>query len=295
MSQSLSVAADPCGPTTGTVVGSPVIPNFDPLSERSRATWTSGDFGRIALAYTDGAAAFVERLALARGEKVLDVACGTGNLAVPAARRGAVVTGVDIAPNLIENARRIAGEASLDIRYDVGNAEALPYADESFDTVISMFGVMFAARPEVALAELLRVTKSGGRIALANWEPAGFIGAMFRTHGEFVPPPAGSASPLGWGDENVMRARLGAHADRAGSVRFVPRTIALSFEQLPAGVVEYFREFYGPSVRTFGALDAQSRAELTAKLTALWAGRNEAGPTATLVEAEYVEVLIDVA
>lgn len=286
-------APEPCGSATGTLTTTPGIAPFDPAAERTRAVWASGEFGHIAAGYASGAAAFVDRLALTRGETVLDVACGTGNLTIPAARRGARVTGLDIAPNLLEAARTAAAEAGLDIRFDLGNAEALPYADESFDTAMSMFGVMFTARPERALAELVRVTRPGGRIALATWVPQGFIGAMLRAHRALVPPPAGTASPLAWGDEAEMRERLGAHASAIGDVIFEARTITLAWPLTPRGVVELFRETYGPSVQTFRALDAQGRATLGAELESLWSSRNTAAAGATSVEAEYLDIRID--
>jgi SAM-dependent methyltransferase len=169
----------------------------DPLTERVRVTWTAGDFGRIAKTYERGAAEFIARLGLRPGEQVLDVACGTGNLALPAARAGALVTGIDIAPNLIEQAQASAAEEGLPVAFEVGDAERLPYADAGFASVVSMFGTMFAARPERAAAELLRVTRPGGRIALASWTPAGFVGEMLKTTVRFVPPPAGLPSPRG--------------------------------------------------------------------------------------------------
>jgi SAM-dependent methyltransferase len=287
--------AESCGPVTGNVVTSFGATAFDPAIERSRATWTAGDFGRIAVGFEPGAATFVEGLALSPGETVLDVACGTGNLSLPAARRGAIVTGIDIAPNLIDAARRASEERGLGIQFEVGAAETLPYPDRSFDTVMSMFGVMFSARPEQALAELVRVTRPGGRIALANWTPNGFIGSMLRAHTALVPPPAGAPSPLAWGDEGAMRQRLAEHADAIGAVDFIPRTIAFTYPMSPAAVVELFREFYGPSVRTFGALDAVGRAALSAELLRLWQGRNRDGETATYATAEYLEVRIVVA
>ena len=279
----------------GLMIDTPTAPAgaaIDPLVERTRATWMAGDFSRIAAGYASGAAEFVNRLSLAQGETVLDVACGTGNLAIPAARTGARVTGVDIAPNLVEQARLVAAGEGLDIRFDVGIAEALPYADGSFDTVISMFGVMFSPRPEAALAELIRVTRPGGRIALANWDPAGFIGAMLRAHTSLVPPPAGVSSVLAWGDEPVMRRRLDVHAPAVASVQFVKRTIEMSYQVSPGGVVELFREFYGPSVRAFAALDAPNRAALYAELLRLWSTRNDAGDASTRIDAEFVEIRI---
>jgi SAM-dependent methyltransferase len=267
-------------------------PPSDPLLDRVRATWTAGDFGRIAMGYAPGAAAFVRRLALKPAHAVLDVACGTGNLTLPAARDHAIVTGLDLAPNLIAEARESAVREGLDIRFDVGAAEALPYGDGAFDAVMSMFGVMFSPRPELALAELMRVTRDGGRIALASWTPAGFIGGMLRAHTALVPPPAEMPSPLAWGDEAAMRARLAVHADRIREVQFEPRMIALAFPLTAGGVVELFREFYGPTVKTFAALDAQGRANLTAALLRMWTEENSAPAGGTSVAAEYLDVQI---
>ena len=151
-------------------------PDIDALKSRLKATWMAGDFGFIARSYESGAAEFVRRLGLVPGNRVLDVACGTGNLTVPAARTGADVTGVDIATNLLEQARTRAATEGVAARFDEGDAEQLPYPDASFDTVISMFGVMFAPRPDLATVELLRVCRPGGTIALANWTPGGFVG-----------------------------------------------------------------------------------------------------------------------
>jgi ubiquinone/menaquinone biosynthesis C-methylase UbiE len=173
-----------------------IAPEMIALKSRLKATWMAGDFGLIAKSYEPGAAEFVRRLSLPGGARVLDVACGTGNLAIPAARAGASVTGVDIAPNLLEQARSRAKASGVTVRFDEGDAEQLPYEDGSFDTVISMFGVMFAPRPELAAAELLRVCRSRGTIALATWTPSGFIGQMFKLMAGHVPPPANMPSPI---------------------------------------------------------------------------------------------------
>src|SRR4029079_11425411 len=179
------------------------------LKTKLRATWIAGDFGEIARYYADQAEDFVKRLDLKRGRKVLDVACGTGNLALPAARTGATVTGVDIAPNLVEQARENAKREGLNVQFDEGDAEALPYGDASFDAVVTMFGAMFAPRPDLVAAELKRVCRPGGFIAMANWTPTGFIGKMFKTVSSHLPPPPGMAPPVLWGVEETVRERFG--------------------------------------------------------------------------------------
>lgn len=259
----------------------------DPFEARNRAVWTVGDFDRIAAGYRAGAAGFVDRLGDLDASAVLDVACGTGNVTLPAARAGARVIGLDIAPNLLVTARERATDEALTIRFDEGNAEALPYADGAFDHVLSMFGAMFAPRPERVAAELLRVVRPGGRIAMANWTPQSFIGSMLRAHTALVPPPSGVPSALLWGDDASVRGRFAA----AREVSLTRRTLQFDYQLPPEGVVELFQRWYGPTVRTFEALDAAGRAKLFADLVALWSEHNVAEDGATRVESEYLEVL----
>ena len=273
-------------PANPALAGAPA-PN-DPLTERVRATWSSGDFGRIAKSYERGAAEFVSRLGLTPGETVLDVACGTGNLALPAARAGAAVSGVDIAANLVEQARANAAAEGLVVPFEVGDVEQLPYADGAFQTVITMFGAMFAGRPERAAAEMLRVTRRGGRIAMANWTPTGFVGEMLRTTARYLPAPAGVPSPILWGTEEAVRERLGAGVT---SLTLTRRLITLEFPFGPEETVGYFRDWYGPTLRAFGALDEAGREGLRQDLERLWADHNRAGDGATRVESEYLEVV----
>lgn len=261
----------------------------DPLAARNRAAWSVGDFDRIAAGYRHDAQAFVERLRLARGERVLDLACGTGNLALPAARAGAEVLGLDLAPQLLETARQRAAQEQLSIRFEEGNAEALPLEDGSIQTLVSMFGVMFAPRPERAAAELLRVVRPGGRIALANWTPASFVGDMLRVHTARVPPPAGVPSALSWGDDASVRERLAL----ARSVTLTRRRVEFRFALAPAGVARLFAECYGPTIRTLGALDESGRAGLLEDLVRVWSLANTARDGTTAVESEYLEVLAE--
>ena len=261
---------------------------LDPMGERVRATWTAGDFGRIAKGYSRGSAEFIARLGFERLEPVLDLACGTGNLAIPAARTGASVTGIDIAPNLVSQAQTRALAEGLSIRFDVGDAEQLPYANGEFQTVVTMFGAMFAARPEQAAAEMLRVTRSGGRIAMANWTPAGFIGEMLRMTTKYVAPPTGISSPLLWGTEDAVRARLGSGVK---SLTLTRRLITFEYPFGPEETVNHFRLWYGPTLRSFAVLDEPNRGALRRDLERLWTDHNRATDGTTRVQSEYLEVL----
>ncbi len=259
------------------------------LKTKLKATWMAGDFAQIARSYETGAADFVARLNLAKGARALDVACGSGNLAIPAARAGAVVTGADIVANLLTQGRERAEAEGLTIQFDEADAEQLPYADASFDAVISMFGVMFAPRPEKVAEELTRVCRSGGRIALANWVSTGFVGQMFKTTGAYVPPSPLMPSPMLWGDEATVLGRLN---DQVTDVRFTRQTVMFTFPFAPTEVVEFWRTYYGPTNRAFEALqaDAEKQSALRRDLETLWAEHNRAMDGTTRVIAEYLEV-----
>jgi len=260
---------------------------MEALKGKLRATWIAGDFGVIARAIEGGGREFVEWLDLKPGMKVLDVACGTGNLALPAARVGADVTGVDIAPNLIEQAIANAEREGLKAKFDVGDAEAMTYADGEFDVVMTMFGAMFAPRADVTASELKRVCKSGGLIAMANWTPEAFTGAMFKTNAKHVPPPPGMDPPLKWGMEDVVRERF---ADGVSNLEMRRVPIMFYFDMPPADVVEHFRMYFGPTQKAFESLDADGQAALRADLEKLWIEHNQATDGTTKVESEYLEV-----
>jgi SAM-dependent methyltransferase len=248
----------------------------------------SGDYGVFAKYLEPGAVEFFQRLEITPGMRVLDVACGAGQLALMAARAAAVVTGVDIATNLVEQARTRARAEGLSVRFEEGDAEILPYGDASFDVVVSLIGAMFAPRPELVASELLRVCRPGGLVAMANWTPGGFVGQMFKTIGRHVPPPPGVPSPVLWGDETTVRQRLG---DGTADLRMTKRMYPFAYPFPPAEVVDYFRTYCGPANRAFGALDAQGQAALQHDLEQLWSAHNRAEPGATRVEAEYLEVI----
>jgi len=263
-------------------------PELESLKSKLRATWTAGDFHQIAKAYTKGAEQFVNRLGIQPGIKVLDVACGSGNLAIPAARLGADVTGMDLAPEMVEQARRYAESEGLNAHFDEGDAEALQYNDGEFDLVMTMFGAMFAPRPDVTTSELLRVCKPGGRVAMANWTPTGFIGQMFKMTASHVPPPAGMSSPVLWGVEQTVRERFGSAVT---SLETTPRNILFNFPFSPTEVVEHFRNYYGPTQKAFGALDEKGQSALRSDLEKLWTDNNRATDGTTEVESEYLEVI----
>ena len=263
-------------------------PEMESLKAKLKAVWMSGDFGEVAKHIEAGAEDFIERMALKPGMRLLDVACGSGNQSIPAARAGAIVTGVDIAPNLLEQARARAASEGLSIQFDEGDAEKLPYGEAVFDVVVSMFGAMFAPRPELVASELVRVCKPGGKIAMANWTPEGFIGQMFKVTAKHVPPPPNMPSPLKWGDEATVRERL---RDGIADLQMTRRMCPFSYAVPPAGVVESFRMYYGPTRRAFETLDDGGQAALRKDLEALWAENNQATDNRTYGEGEYLEVV----
>ena len=238
------------------------------LKARHRALWALGDYREVAtdLIPTLGERV-VEAAGVTAGQRVLDVAAGAGNAAIPAARRGAEVVASDLTPELLESGRDAVG--SLPIRWEVGDAEALPYGDGEFDAVVSCVGVMFAPHHQVAADELVRVCRPGGTISLLSWTPAGFIGQMFATMKPFAPvPPRDTQPPLLWGDEQHVRALLG---DRARDV--AARTELLTVDRFGSG--EEFRDFfklrYGPTIATYRAVaeDPELVAQLDGALVAL--------------------------
>ena len=263
-------------------------PEMESLKAKLKAVWMSGDFGEVAKHIEAGAEDFIARLALKPGVRLLDVACGSGNQSIPAAQAGAIVTGVDIAPNLLEQARARAASEGLSIQFDEGDAEKLPYDDAAFDVVVSMFGAMFAPRPELVASELVRVCRPGGKIVMANWTPEGFIGQMFKVTGKHVPPPPNMPSPVKWGDEATVRERL---RDGIADLQMTRRMCPFSYPVPPAEVVESFRMYYGPTRRAFEALDEAGQAALRKDLEELWAGNNQATDNTTYGEGEYLEVV----
>jgi SAM-dependent methyltransferase len=262
--------------------------DIDDLKARVKATWMAGNYARIAETTAPAANEFISRRRLRPGIRLLDVACGSGNLCIPAAKAGAVVTGVDIAPNLIDEARSRATRACVDIAFDEGDAGQLPYEDGAFDIIVSMFGAMFAPRPLVVARELARVCRPGGQIVMANWTPTGFIGDLFRMTGKHVTPPAGVPSPLQWGDEATVRERL------AGQVTGIQTTRLMADLKFPfsvADTIEFYRVHYGPTLKAFAALCQDAQAALRRDLESLYTRHNAATDGTTTIAAEYLEVV----
>jgi len=265
----------------------PTSKEFDELKIRLKKTWMTGDYDLFSRFMVKDAEQFFQRLGVTPGARLLDVGCGAGQLALIAARAGAQVTGCDIATNWIEKARARAAAEGLAITFEEGDAEALPYADAQFDAVISLIGAMFAPRPDLVAAELTRVCRPGGMIAMANWTPGGFIGQMFRAIAKHI-APSGMPSPVLWGDETTVRDRL-----REGIADLKCSLLLYHFDYPfpPDAVVDFFRTNYGPMSRAFASLDMSGQAKLRSELVSLWSAHNKAVDNTTKVDAEYLEVI----
>lgn len=270
------------------IITAEMTAEMEALKARLKATWMSGDYGHFATYLEPGALEFLSRIKIEPGARVLDVACGAGQTAIPMSRAGAKVTGIDIATNLIEKARARAQREKLDVRFDDGDAEMLPYPDGSFDLVVSLIGAMFAPRPELVAAELKRVCRPGGKIIMGNWTPTGFVGQMFKLHGKHVPAPAIMSPPVKWGDEEMVRERF---ASGISHLKLSRRVYPFRYPFPPSDVVEFFRTYYGPSYKAFAALDAEKQSALRADLEQLWTEHNTATDGMTAIGAEYLEVV----
>jgi ubiquinone/menaquinone biosynthesis C-methylase UbiE len=263
------------------------VPDFTTIKNRQQGTWSSGDYATIGATLQIVGELLCEALDLRAGSKVLDVAAGNGNVTLAAARRWCDVTSTDYVPALLERARERAKAEGLAVTFREADAEALPFEDNSFDVVVSTFGVMFTPDQEQAAAELLRVTRRGGKIGMANWTPDGFIGQLFKTIGKYLPPPAGVKSPALWG----TRANLDAKFGRAAEIRAEPRMFMFRYKS-PQHWLEMFRTFYGPTVKAFAALDPERQAALAADIVALIGHLNRATDGTMVVPGEYLEVVI---
>jgi SAM-dependent methyltransferase len=275
-------------PANATAQPAAPTPDFDAIKKRQQATWASGDFAVVGITLQIVGESLAEACDVCAGERVLDVAAGNGNASLAAARRFAQVTSTDYVPHLLERGAARARADGLDVKFEVADAESLPFADASFDVALSTFGAMFAPRPERVAQELARVVRPGGRIGMANWTPEGFLGDLFRAVARHVPPPQGLASPLLWGTEAQLERLFGA---QAAEIRCTRRHFNFRYRSA-AHFVDVFRRFYGPTHKAFAALDADGQARLEHDLTAVLERLNVAGTRALVVPGEYLEVVV---
>lgn len=268
--------------------GLPAVLDLAAIKTKQQATWASGDFGHIGVRLQIVGETLCEAVDVHSGEEVLDVAAGNGNASLAAARRFANVTSTDFVPALLEQGRIRADAERMPITFHVADVEKLPFEDQSFDVVLSTFGVMFAPDPERAASELIRVLKPGGRIGMANWTPEGFIGQLFKGIGAFVPPPAGLKSPLAWGTEPRIVELFGPSATSLQTNRKMYTFRFHSVDHL----IDYFRTYYGPTNKAFLALDATGQDALTEALRELVGDWNRSSRGGLVVQGEYLEIVI---
>ena len=261
--------------------------DYETIKQRQRTAWESGDYPRIGNMLQTIAERVVEAVEVHAGQRVLDVACGQGNAAIAAARRFADATGIDYATNLLAQGIARAEAEHLPVTFTEADAENLPFPDASFDATLSTVGVMFAPNQVQAAAELVRVTRAGGRIGLACWTPEGLVGQMFKTIGKYAPPPAGVQSPMLWGTEARLRELWG---DRVELVSVRKRTFDFAYRS-PGHFAEWFRLYYGPITRLADGLDEPTRARFMADLAAVPVPFNRAEDGTVLAGSEYLEVV----
>ena len=262
--------------------------NLEALKTRQHAAWSSGDYAVVGTTLQIVGEDLCEALDLRPGQQVLDVAAGNGNASLAAARRWCGVVSTDYVPELLERGCERAAAERLGISFREADAEALPFLSESFDVVVSTFGVMFTADHERAAAELMRVCRRGGRIGLANWTPSGFIGQLFKTIGKHLPPPPGAKSPALWGVPERIAELFGPGA---GSIRCVQKHFTFRYRS-PDHWLQIFKTYYGPVLKAFSVLDPVAQAALDADLRALIKQFNRSGDDTMVVPSEYLEIVI---
>ena len=264
-------------------------PDYQAIKLKQQAVWSAGDYGRVGVTLQITGEELCEALDVRAGQRVLDVAGGNGNASLAAARRFCKVVSTDYVDQLLEQSQARARAEGLVVDYRHADAEDLPFADASFDHVVSTFGVMFTPNQAKSAAELMRVCRPGGRIGLTNWTPDGFIGQLFKTIGRYVPPPAGLTSPANWGTEVFLREQFGVDA-RSVTVR--RRQFHFRYES-PQHWLDVFTRYYGPTLKAFEAVDDDHRASLSDDILALIARFNTAHDGSMVVPSEYLEVVID--
>jgi SAM-dependent methyltransferase len=263
-------------------------PDLEALKARQHGAWSSGDYAIVGTTLQIVGEELCEALDVRAGQTVLDVAAGNGNATLAAARRWCDVMSTDYVPSLLERGKARAAADGLSVEFKEADAEALPFADASFDAVVSTFGVMFTPNQDRAASEMVRVCKRGGKIGLANWTPGGFIGQVFKTLGGYLPPPAGAKSPALWG----TKARLDEmFAASAADIKVTPKHFVFRYRS-PQHFLDIFRTYYGPVLKAFAALDAAKQGGLQHDLLALIAMMNRSGDGTMVVPSEYLEVIV---
>jgi SAM-dependent methyltransferase len=263
-------------------------PDFAAIKIRQQAAWASGDFAVIGTTIQSVGESLIEAVNLHAGERVLDVAAGNGNATLAAARHFTDVTSTDYVPALLDKGRARAQAEGLQVNFQVADVEALPFDDRSFDVVLSTYGVMFAPNHQQSSREMLRVTRSGGRIGMANWTPEGFIGRLFKLIGSHVAPPAGVKSPVLWGTESHLVELFGA---QAADIQCERRIFNFRYTSA-AHWLQIFRDFYGPMHKAFASLQGAAHQALERDIIKLLDEMNTAGAKSLVVPAEYLEVVV---
>jgi len=268
-------------------IQTPAAPDLAAVKAKQQATWASGDYAVIGTTLQIVGENLCEAVDLRSNQRVLDVAAGNGNVTLAAARRFADVVSTDYVGALLERGRERAKAERLPVEFREADAENLPFADASFDVVLSTFGVMFTANHPRAASELVRVCRPGGKIGLANWTPDGFIGNLLKTVVKFVPPPAGVKSPIMWGKKEYLEEIFGGGV----AISAPPRHFTFRYKS-PAHFLDIFRTYYGPTHKAFGAIDATAQQQLQADLLALIDGFNVAKDGTLVIPSEYLEIVI---
>jgi len=264
------------------------VPDLKALKTKQQAAWSSGDYAIIGTTLQIVGENLAESMDLRAGHTVLDVAAGNGNATLATARRGCEVTSTDYVESLLARARRRAEAEGLQIQFKVADAENLPFADASFDAVVSTFGAMFSPDQDRTAAELVRVTRTGGRIGLANWTPEGFIGQLFKTIAKHLPPPTGVRSPAVWGTQSFLQSTFGA---AASAIAAEPRRFVFRYRSAPH-FLDVFRTYYGPVLKAFEALGEKGSKALSSDIIELVGRFNASGDTTMVVPSEYLEVVV---
>jgi len=280
MTTGTNTAARPAATDSSTVLAA--------LKTKQHAAWSSGDYAIVGTTLQIVGEQLCEALDIRPGQKVLDVAAGNGNVTLAAARRWCDVVSTDYVPSLLERGKLRAKAEDLPVEFQVADAEALPFADAAFDVVVSTFGVMFTPDQDKAASELMRVCKRGGKIGLANWTPEGFIGQLFKTLGQYLPPPAGARSPALWGTPSRINEMF---ETSAASIKAERRHFTFRYHS-PDHFLQIFRSYYGPMLKAFAALDEKNREALNHDLLALIGRLNTATDGTMIVPSEYLEVVV---